>query len=168
MKKDIGVGVKPPENECEDANCAWHGKIAVRGRVFQGSVRSAKSHNTVIVEWGYHRFIPKYERYERRKSRASAHNPPCIRAREGDMVVIAECRPISKTKHFIVVAKLGKVMLEVKGEEQMIAKREKHKKEEKPPEEAKEELEKKPEKPKEEKKSPEKKGEQAPKEDEKK
>ena len=124
MKKDIGVGVKPPEKECKDINCPWHGKISVRGRVFQGSVRSAKSHNTVIVEWGYHRFVPKYERYERRKSRAVAHNPPCIHAREGEMVVIAECRPISKTKHFVVAGKLGRAKLDVKGEEQMIAKKE--------------------------------------------
>lgn len=129
MKKDIGVGVKPPEKECEDINCPWHGQISVRGRVFQGSVRSAKSHNTVIVEWGYHRFVPKYERYERRKSSAVAHNPPCIHAREGEMVVIAECRPISKTKHFVVAGKLGRAKLDVKGEEQMIAKKEKPPKE---------------------------------------
>ncbi len=129
-KKDIGVGVKPPEKECEDINCPWHGQISVRGRVFQGSVRSAKSHNTVIVEWGYHRFVPKYERYERRKSRTAAHNPPCIRAREGDLVVIAECRPISKTKHFVVVGSLGKAKLEVRGLEQRIAMKEKPKKEE--------------------------------------
>ncbi len=126
-KEDIGVGVKPPEKECDDANCPWHGKIPVRGRVFQGSVRSAKSHSTVIVEWKYHRFVPKYERYERSKSRVPAHNPPCMHAREGDLVVIAECRPISKTKHFIVVAKLGKAQLEVAGEEQTIAMREKPK-----------------------------------------
>lgn len=132
MKKDIGVGVKPPEKECEDINCPWHGQISVRGRVFQGSVRSAKSRNTVIVEWGYHRFIPKYERYERRKSRVVAHNPPCIHAREGELVVIAECRPISKTKHFVVAGKLGRAKLEVKGEEQKIAMKEK------PPKEIKE------------------------------
>ncbi len=141
MKKDIGVGVKPPEKECEDINCPWHGKISVRGRVFQGSVRSAKSHNTVVVEWGYHRFVPKYERYERRKSRVVAHNPPCIHAREGEMVVIAECRPISKTKHFIVAGKLGRAKLDVKGVEQKIAMKEKKPgKQEAPKEETKKEM----------------------------
>jgi small subunit ribosomal protein S17 len=139
MKKDIGVGVNPPENECQDPACAWHGKIAVRGRVFEGRVRSSKSHNTVIVEWAYTRFIPKYESYERRKSRVSAHNPPCIRAREGDNVVIYECRPISKTKKFIVVADLGKASIELRGEEQRIAMKEKPKKEEAPAEEPREE-----------------------------
>jgi small subunit ribosomal protein S17 len=75
----------------------------VRGRVFRGTVKSAKSHNTVIIEWRYNKFIRKYERYQRQKSRITAHNPPCMRAREGDSVVVAECRPISKTKHFVVV-----------------------------------------------------------------
>jgi len=101
--KDIGIPISPPEKECKDKRCAWHGSLPVRGRVFRGVVTSAKSHNTVIVEWGYHRFIRKYERYQRQKSRVTAHNPPCIKAREEDAVVIAECRPIAKTKHFVVV-----------------------------------------------------------------
>lgn len=130
MKKDIGIGIKPPGGECRDPSCPWHGRIPVRGRAFQGSVRSAKSHNTVMVEWGYHKFIPKYERYERRRSRVAAHNPPCIHAKEGDMVIIAECRPLSKTKHFVVVGVVGKAKLEVRGEEQRIAMKEKTAKEE--------------------------------------
>ena len=101
--KDIGVPIARPEKECKDPTCAWHGSLPVRGRVFKGKVRSAKSHNTVIVEWDYHRFIQKYERYQRQKSRVTAHAPPCLRVKEGDSVVIAECRPISKTKHFVVV-----------------------------------------------------------------
>ncbi len=102
-KKDIGIPISPPEKECKDPRCAWHGSLPVRGRVFRGEVKSSKSHNTVIVEWGFNRFIRKYERYQRQKSRVTAHNPSCMRAREGDLVVVAECRPISKTKHFVVV-----------------------------------------------------------------
>lgn len=105
MKNDIGLGVKPPEKDCQDRNCAWHGTVPVRGRAFTGIVKSDKAHNTVIVTWGYHKLLPKYERYERRKSTVTAHNPPCIHAREGDRVMIAECRPISKTKTFVVVSK---------------------------------------------------------------
>ena len=113
MKKDIGIDVKPPEKTCEDPKCTWHGQLSVRGRVFTGIVRSAKSHNTVVVEWGYHKLIPKYERYERRKTRVTAYNPPCIHAREGDAVMIAECRPLSKSKNFVVVSKSG---IEIKEE----------------------------------------------------
>jgi small subunit ribosomal protein S17 len=103
MKKSIGVDVKPPEKECEDVKCPWHGKLSVRGKTLSGKIKSSKSRNTAIIEWDYHRIVPKFERFERRKSRVSAHNPPCIHAREGDSVVIAECRPVSKTKHFVVV-----------------------------------------------------------------
>lgn len=101
--KNIGLDVNPPEKSCEDLNCVWHGKLPIRGKVFKGRVRSDKTHNTVVVEWDYHKYIPKYERSERRKSRVSAHNPPCMHAREGNMVTIAECRPLSKTKHFVIV-----------------------------------------------------------------
>lgn len=102
-EKDIGLGLPEPKEACEDPKCAWHGKLSVRGRFFKGSVKSAKSHNTVIVEWGYHRLLRKYQRYERRKSRVTAYNPPCMKAKEGDSVVIAECRPLSKTKSFVIV-----------------------------------------------------------------
>ncbi len=104
MRKSIGIPVKPPERECDDRKCAWHGNLSVRGRTFQGVVRSSKARRTVIVEWGYTKLVPKYERYERRRSRVVAYNPPCQKARDGDEVVIAECRPLSKTKSFVVVA----------------------------------------------------------------
>lgn len=103
MKKSIGLNVKEPEKKCEDIKCPYHGKLSIRGKVFEGIVKSAKSSKTAVVEFGYHRLIPKYERYERRKVRISAHNPPCIKAKEGDQVVIAECRPLSKTKSFVIV-----------------------------------------------------------------
>jgi small subunit ribosomal protein S17 len=107
MKKSIGLDVRPPEKKCEDARCPWHGRLSVRGKVFRGTVRSAKAAKTAVVEFGFHKFIKKYERYERRKSQIVAYNPPCVRAKEGDLVVIAECRPISKTKSFTIVAVEG-------------------------------------------------------------
>ena len=105
IKSDIGIEVAPPEKACEDKRCPWHGRLAVRGRTFECVVASTKAHQTAIVKRGYHQFVPKYQRYERRKSRIVAHNPACISAKEGDTVVIAECRPLSKTKHFVVVSK---------------------------------------------------------------
>ena len=68
---------------------------------------SDKMHKTVIVERNYLHFIPKYERYERRRSRISAHSPPCIDAKRGDKVKIAECRPLSKTKHFVIIERVS-------------------------------------------------------------
>ena len=103
MKKSIGIDVSPPKGKCEDEKCPWHGKLPVRGKTLSASVTSVKSHRTAVVEWHYNKFIPKYERYERRNSRLTAYNPDCIKAKEGDKVVVAECRPLSKTKSFVVV-----------------------------------------------------------------
>jgi small subunit ribosomal protein S17 len=77
--------------------------ISVRGKTFTGKVVSAKMHKTVVVEWERRVLIPKFERYEKRRSKVSAHNPEEINAKEGDIVKITETRPLSKTKNFIVV-----------------------------------------------------------------
>ena len=42
-------------------------------------------------------------------SRITAHSTPCVDAQVGDMVRIAECRPLSKTKSFVVVEKIESV-----------------------------------------------------------
>jgi small subunit ribosomal protein S17 len=101
--RDIGIDVKPPEKACEDENCPWHGSLPVRGRVLEGLVVSERAQKTAIVEKSYLHFIPKYERYERRHSRIAAYNPECMSAKEGDVVKIAECRPLSKIKSFVVI-----------------------------------------------------------------
>ena len=101
--RNIGIGAKPPKKTCEDPKCPWHGTLPVRGRVIEGRVVSAKAQRTAIIESEYFRFIPKYERYERRHSRIVAYKPDCIGVAVGDKVKIAECRPLSKTKHFVVI-----------------------------------------------------------------
>lgn len=106
--RNIGIEAKPPKNFCTDKNCPWHGSLSVRGKILEGVVVSAKAQKTVIVRRDYLHYLPKYERYERRHSRIPAHNPPCIDAKEGDWVKIAECRPLSKTKHFVVIEKVEK------------------------------------------------------------
>jgi small subunit ribosomal protein S17 len=97
---------KKPKKSCDDRNCPFHGELPVRGRVLEGVVASAKMDKTVVVKRDYLYYIPKFMRYERRHSRISSHNPPCIAAKEGDKVKIAECRPLSKTVSFVVVEKL--------------------------------------------------------------
>ena len=37
------------------------------------------------------------------RGRIPAHSTPCIPVKVGDVVRIAECRPLSKTKSFVVV-----------------------------------------------------------------
>jgi len=94
--------------ECNDKNCAVHGNISVRGNLFTGTVVSAKPSKTAIVERTIVRYVPKYERYKKSKSRITAHNPECINAKEDDVVRIGETRKISKTKTFVVLKIVGK------------------------------------------------------------
>ena len=101
--RDLGIGVKAPEKSCEDPKCPFHGELPVRGIIFEGKVVSDKAAKTAIIERYYIHYIPKYERYERRHSRMAAYNPECVNAKAGDKVKIAECRPLSKTKSFVVV-----------------------------------------------------------------
>jgi len=105
MVRDIGLDVAAPENECSDANCPFHGTLPIRGQLLEGKVISSKMEKTVVVQREFTKWAPKYVRHERRRSKIHAHNPPCIDAKEGDVVKIAECRPLSKTKSFVVVEK---------------------------------------------------------------
>lgn len=102
----MSLTFKKPKKACEDRNCPFHGELPVRGHVFDGIVVSAKMDKTVVVKRDYLLYVPKFMKYERRHSRISSHNPPCIDAKEGDKVMIAECRPVSKTVSFVVVEKL--------------------------------------------------------------
>ncbi|WP_010479073.1 30S ribosomal protein S17 [Thermococcus zilligii] len=102
--REIGLNVQPPAEKCDDPNCPWHGHLKIHGRYFEGIVVSDKGKKTVVVERQHYRYLKKYERYELRRSKVHAHNPECINAKMGDRVLIAETRPISKTKSFVVVA----------------------------------------------------------------
>ncbi|MBS3128576.1 30S ribosomal protein S17 [Candidatus Woesearchaeota archaeon] len=82
--------------------------IVPHGRIFEGTVISAKAQKTATVEWLFTKKVAKYERYEKKRTRVKAHNPQTINAEKGDKVRIQECRPLSKTKHFIIISKLEK------------------------------------------------------------
>lgn len=94
------------EEKCEDKNCPIHGSLKTRGRVFTGIVKSDKMSRTAVIEFERMFYLPKYERYERRRTRFKAHNPDCISARTGDNVRVMECRPLSKTKNFVIIEKI--------------------------------------------------------------
>ncbi len=103
MARDIGLDIPEPHETCDDINCPFHGKLAVRGQVLVGKVVSSKMDKSVVIERYSERIVSKFQRYEKRHSTMHAHNPPCINAQPGDIVTIAECRPLSKTKSFVVV-----------------------------------------------------------------
>ncbi len=81
-------------------------KINVRGNIIEGIVVSTKPKSTAIVQREYFKFIPKYERYERRRTKINAHVPKGMEVKVGDKVRIGETRKISKTKSFIIMEKM--------------------------------------------------------------
>jgi len=106
-KNDINIGLKVniPKKECSDKHCPFHSGLKIRGRIFNGIVVSKDAHKTCKVQWPRRFYLPKYERYEKRRSILKVHNPPCIDAIVGDNVTIVECKPISKTKKFVIIQK---------------------------------------------------------------
>lgn len=100
---EIGLDVKEPEQECMDEHCPFHGDITVRGNSFEGTVESTKMQKSATVRWEYSEKVPKYERFERRNTKITAHVPDCLNVQEGDRVKVVETRPISKTKSSVIV-----------------------------------------------------------------
>ncbi|MGC8676262.1 MAG: 30S ribosomal protein S17 [Candidatus Micrarchaeia archaeon] len=88
---------------CNDPKCPIHGSLKTHGAVLTGKVVSSKAAKTAIVEIPYTRFLYKYERYLRKRSKIPAYNSQCISAKAGDIVKIAETRKLSKTKSFAVI-----------------------------------------------------------------
>lgn len=106
--RNVGIDeIKAPKEKCDDKHCPFHGNLGTRGRIFAGIVISPKFHKTVKVEWGRFKFLPKYERYAKARTRVKVHVPPCIDVNVGDKVRLMECRPISKTKNFVILEKIG-------------------------------------------------------------
>lgn len=106
MAKNIGIkGVEAPKISCSDLNCPFHGNLKIRGRIFRGKVINDKMKKGVVIEFEKIYKIPKFERFAKKKTKIRAHNPDCIKARIGDMVLIGETRPISKIKRFVVIKK---------------------------------------------------------------
>jgi archaeal ribosomal protein S17P len=101
----LGLNVQQPEVACADENCPFHGTLSVRGQTIVGDVASTEMDKTVVVEREYDVKVPKYDRLMKRRSRISAHAPPCVELSVGDEVTIAETRPLSKTKSHVVVAR---------------------------------------------------------------
>lgn len=69
----------------------------------EGRVVSSKMQKTVTVLLERQIQHPMYGKYARRSTKVHAHDE-AGECREGDLVRIVECRPLSKTKNFKVVA----------------------------------------------------------------
>lgn len=105
--KNIGIKTELPSVKVsKDKNDPFFGTLKLRGKVFIGKVISAKPHRTAKIEFPRLFPLKKYERFEKRRTRLLVHNPDSIKAIEGDTVKVIECRPISKTKNFVIIEKI--------------------------------------------------------------
>jgi small subunit ribosomal protein S11e len=106
--KSIGLGFKTPDEAVEgnyvDKKCPFTGSVTIRGRILKGLVISTKMKRTIIVRRDYLHYITKYRRFEKRHKNIAVHCSPAFHVKDGDIVTIGECRPLSKTVRFNVVA----------------------------------------------------------------
>ena len=105
MTRNIGLPVKeikknPAKNE---SNNPFNGSLSIRGKIFEGIVINAKAKGTVVIERESLIDFTKFKRFGRSKNKIHAHVPSNLDIQEGDYVVAAECRPISKSVSFVVV-----------------------------------------------------------------
>jgi small subunit ribosomal protein S11e len=106
--KDVGLGFKTPRSAIEgkyiDKKCPFTSDVSIRGRIVKGVVASTKMNRTIIIRKDYLHYISKYNRYEKRHKNVAAHASPAFKLKEGDIVTLGECRPLSKTVRFNVIS----------------------------------------------------------------
>ena len=74
----------------------------LKGRILQGVVVSNKMKNTIVVKVERRVTHPTYSKVVTRTTKVHAHdaNDQC---KEGDIVLVQETRPISKTKSWVLL-----------------------------------------------------------------
>ena len=108
IKKQIKE-TKLQEVSCADKLCPLHGEtpLKLRGRIFEGTVIK-KFPKRVVIKFGRVAYINKYEGYEKRNTKLHARLTDCLvnEINLGDLIQIAECRPLSKIIHFVVTKRI--------------------------------------------------------------
>ena len=79
----------------------------VKRRSLQGSVLSTGMDKTITVQVVRQLKHPLYKKYIRRSTKLHAHDEQ-NECKEGDKVIIEECRPLSKNKSWRLVRVLGR------------------------------------------------------------
>ncbi len=106
--RNIGIMVKAPTEISSDKHDPFSSPFGVRGRIFTGIITGIKAQKTAKIEFERIFPLPKYERYEKRRTRLLVHIPDSLNVNVGDTVRFMECRPISKTKNFVIIEKFEK------------------------------------------------------------
>jgi len=105
--RNVGLGFKTPQEAIQgtyvDKKCPFTGNVSIRGRILRGYVISTKMKRTLVIRRDYLHYIKKYNRFEKRHSNTPAHVSPAFIVKEGDVVTVGQCRPLSKTVRFNVL-----------------------------------------------------------------
>ena len=78
-------------------------------KTFSGTVVSNKMKDTIVVSVERYEKHPKYQKYMKHSKRYKADDPGNSK-KIGDDVLIEECRPISKEKHFKIIHKANEAV----------------------------------------------------------
>jgi small subunit ribosomal protein S11e len=81
----------------------YNNKLTRSFLIIRGVVISTKMTRTIVIRRDYLHFVTKYNRFEKRHKTITAHCSPAFRLKSGDVVTVAQCRPLSKTIRFNVV-----------------------------------------------------------------
>jgi len=102
-----GEEIKIVGTPCQDKDCPSHGKLSVRGRIFEGKIIK-KFAKRVVIEFERMIYVRKYERYAKSRTKIHARLPSCMEGSVeiGDLIRVGECRPLSKITHFVVIKKI--------------------------------------------------------------
>ena len=105
MTRNKGLPVKEPKKKLveNEKNNPFNGSLSIRGKLFEGTVINAKAKGTAVIQKESPIYFKKFKRYGRSKNKIHAHVPSNIIVQEGDHVIAAECRPISKSVSFVIV-----------------------------------------------------------------
>ena len=105
MTRNIGLPVKDSKKKIEEneSNNPFNGSLSIRGKLFEGTVINAKAKGTAVIQKESPIYFKKFKRYGRSKNKIHAHVPSNINVQEGDHVIAAECRPISKSVSFVII-----------------------------------------------------------------
>tara|TARA_Y100001949_G_scaffold92430_1_gene78127 strand:+ start:234 stop:563 length:330 start_codon:yes stop_codon:yes gene_type:complete len=105
MTRNIGLPVNVPNKKLieNEKNNPFNGSLSIRGKLFEGVIINAKAKGTVVIQKESPIYFKKFKRFGRSKNQIQAHVPSNLNVQEGDYVIAAECRPISKSVSFVVV-----------------------------------------------------------------
>jgi len=120
IKKEV-LGIPAPkkaqDSKFHDRNCPFTGSLKVKKEFLKGKVIKRDMNKSATIEWERASYVPKYERYQMKRSRLRVHNPPCIDAQIGWNVLVARTRPLSKTKNHVILQIIDEGSIEVVAEE---------------------------------------------------